>query len=179
MRTRREIEEKVDKLLRRHEISTAPVDVDAIARNEGLSIAEIALDGEVSGALLRRGRTGGIAVNSAHHLNRRRFTVAHETAHFILDHKGEEDHFDWQFTVIRRDGLSSEASDAQEIEANFFAASLLMPKEMVRKDMEILARQIGDSEVSEIHIRNLARKYLVSEAAMRYRLMNLSLISML
>src|SRR5260370_41830664 len=128
MRTRRDIENLVEQLLQKHGISEAPVPVHTIAKSEGLSVVEASLNAEVSGALVRTQGLSGIAVNSSHHPNRRRFTVAHELSHFLLDHKGKEDHIDWQFTIIRRDGVSSEASDFQEIEANFFAASLLMPK---------------------------------------------------
>jgi Zn-dependent peptidase ImmA (M78 family) len=160
-------------------VTQPPIPVDAIAKAEGLQILETSLAGDVSGALVRSEGLSGIAVNNQHHPNRRRFTIAHELAHFSLKHEGKDNHIDWQFTVIRRDGVSSEASDAQEIEANFFAASLLMPKEMIRSD---LASRLGyntESGVSEAEIQLLARKYQVSDTALKYRLMNLGLLSML
>lgn len=177
MRTRRDIEEHVEQLLQKHGITKAPVSVDLIAKSEGLPIIESSLKAEVSGALIQSQGISGIAVNSSHHPNRRRFTIAHELAHFLLEHKGQEDHIDWQFTIIRRDGVSSEASDFQEIEANFYAASLLMPKQMIRADVSQNMRYNGEPEASDDEIQLLARKYQVSESAMRYRLINLGLLS--
>jgi Zn-dependent peptidase ImmA (M78 family) len=179
MRSRREIEDCVQQLLRKHHISQPPVPVDAIATAEGLPILETSLAGDVSGALVRSRGLIGIAVNSQHHPNRRRFTIAHELAHFLLNHEGKENHIDWQFTVIRRDGVSSEASDSQEMEANFFAATLLMPKELIRSDLAENLGYNGEPSASESEIQKLARKYQVSDTALRYRLMNLGLLSML
>jgi Zn-dependent peptidase ImmA (M78 family) len=177
MRTRREIEEQVERLLQKHGINDAPVPIDLIAKSEGLPVIETSLKAEVSGALIQSHGVSGIAVNSSHHPNRRRFTVAHELAHFLLAHEGKEDHIDWQFTIIRRDGVSSEASDFQEIEANFFAASMLMPKQMIREDVSRNVRYNGEPDASEDEIQLLARKYQVSESAMKYRLINLGLLS--
>ena len=177
MSTRREIDETVSGLLRKHQIFGAPVPVDRVATEEGLPIIEHALQGEVSGALISSNGVSAIAVNSAHHLNRRRFTIAHELAHAKLGHKGDQDHIDWKFTVLRRDGKSSDATDVQEIEANTFAATLLMPREFLIKDLKLQAGSNGEVELSNDQLAALARKYQVSETAMNFRLNNLGLIS--
>jgi Zn-dependent peptidase ImmA (M78 family) len=177
MSTRQEIEECVSGLLRKHQVYGAPVPIDRVATEEGLPIIEHALQGEVSGALIRSNGVSAIAVNSAHHLNRRRFTIAHELAHSKLGHKGDQDHIDWKFTVLRRDGKSSEASDIQEIEANIFAANLLMPREFLLKDLKLQAGSNGEVELSENQLSALAKKYQVSATAMNFRLINLGLIS--
>lgn len=70
--------------------------------------------------------------------------------------------------IDRRDSLSSMATDKQEIEANQFAASLLMPVGFIRKD---ISRQTRQTE--SVLVARLAKKYEVSEQAMRYRLVNL------
>jgi Zn-dependent peptidase ImmA (M78 family) len=169
----------VQQLLRKHHVSQPPIPVDAIARAEGLKILETSLAGDVSGALVRSKGLSGIAVNNQHHPNRRRFTIAHELGHHALNHEGKDNHIDWRFTVIRRDGVSSEASDSQEIEANFFAASLLMPKDLLRSDLASRLGYDAESGISDAEIQILARKYQVSDTALKYRLMNLGLLSML
>jgi Zn-dependent peptidase ImmA (M78 family) len=176
MRTRREIEEKVAALLKKHGVGEAPVRVDLLARAEGLQIVESAFDGDISGALVRSSGIAGIAVNAKQHPNRKRFTVAHELAHFLLDHT-TEDHVDWQFTILRRDERSSEASDAREIEANAFAANLLMPKDFLRADLKRYANFRGELELDVAARQALARKYMVSEMAMTFRLVNLGFMS--
>lgn len=177
MRSRREIEQIALQLIRRHKITTPPIPIDAIATSEGLRIVEAPFPGEISGALIRSGGTSGIAVNGAQHKNRQRFTIGHELAHHLLDHKGEQDHLDWKFTILRRDGKSSEGSDTDEMEANFLAASLLMPKDLLRQDLTILADSNGELDLQPQQIQTLAKRYLVSEKAMTYRLINLGFIS--
>jgi Zn-dependent peptidase ImmA (M78 family) len=174
--TRRQIEERVHDLLHEHNVDRVPVPVEAIARAVGLPIVETEMEADVSGALIRSGNLQGIAVNSSQAPVRKRFTVAHELAHFLLDHV-DKDHVDWHFTVIRRDGSSSEAEDDQEIAANFFAASLLMPKHILRKDVERHKHFDGEVQLDDTDILVLAKKYKVSEAAMRYRLQNLGFMS--
>jgi Zn-dependent peptidase ImmA (M78 family) len=176
--SKQDVEKKVSELLDRHGITSAPIPVERIAQAEGIPIVEMHFKSEVSGALIRSNGVSGIAVNAAQHQNRKRFTIAHELAHFLFEHKGlDEDHIDWKFTVIRRDGKSSEASDVQEIEANSFAASLLMPVQFLRADLNDQVGFSGEAELDDSQIKSLARKYRVSEMALRYRLANLGLIS--
>ena len=170
---RQDIEREVNSLLKKHSITEAPVPVEHIATEEGIPIIETTYDGEVSGALIRANGVVGIAVNSAHHPNRRRFTIAHELAHFMLSHEGE--HVDWNFTVLRRDNRSSEASDSVEIEANAYAACLLMPRDFLLHDLRIDFS--GQFDLSEEHLAAIARKYKVSTTALNYRLINLGLLS--
>ena len=176
MKTRAEIEQLVTLLLTRHQIQGPPVPVKTIATSEGLHVIDTSITGDVSGALLRSNGAAVIIVNQDHHTNRQRYTVGHELAHHFLNHEGEREHLDWQFTVLRRDGKSSEGTDANEIEANFFAANLLMPKDFLRSDVAQLARFNGEAALGEADIKRLARRYEVSPLAMSYRLVSLGLI---
>ncbi|WP_158942128.1 ImmA/IrrE family metallo-endopeptidase [Granulicella sp. S190] len=173
---RKQIEQRVLDLLDEHDVTSVPVPVERIARSVGLPIVETEMDADVSGALIRSGNLQGIAVNASQAPVRKRFTIAHELAHFLLNHV-DKDHVDWQFTVIRRDGRSSEAEDDQEMAANFFAASLLMPKDILRQDVELHQRFDGEIHLDDADIGLLAKRYKVSEAAMKYRLQNLGFMS--
>ena len=176
MKTRAEIEQIVAMLLSRHNVQDPPVPVQEIAKLERIHVIETSIAGDVSGALVRSDGAAVIIVNKDHHSNRQRYTVGHELAHHFLNHEGEREHLDWQFTVLRRDGKSSEGTDANEIEANFFAANLLMPKSFLRRDVAQLARFNGEAALDETDIRKLARRYDVSPLAMSYRLVSLGLI---
>jgi Zn-dependent peptidase ImmA (M78 family) len=174
MRTRRDIEEKVTDLIVKHKISGPAVAVDTIATAEGLPVIEHPFGGDVSGALIYTGGAAAIAVNGTQHSNRKRFTIAHEMAHYLLKHQPDgEDHIDWKFSILRRDGKSSEASNTNEIEANIFAANLLMPRQFLHADLSAQAGLNGEVEISADLIRVLAAKYRVSETAMNFRLINL------
>jgi Zn-dependent peptidase ImmA (M78 family) len=168
-----DIEKQVALLLQKHSITDPPVPVEDIAKAEGLTIIQTVYSGDVSGALIRANGIVGIAVNATHHPNRRRFTVAHELAHFTLKHEGE--HVDSDFTIIRRDDKSSEANDSFEIDANAFAACLLMPREFLLRDLRVNFN--GDYDFSEDYLDTIAKRYRVSTTALNYRLVNLGLKS--
>jgi len=164
------IQEKVEALLRDGKVVRAPVPVERIALNLGIEVKYAAAEQDLSGALIRSAGNIVIGVNSSHHLHRQRFTIAHELGHFLL-HKGIQMHVDDDFVVNLRDAESSKATSWEEIEANRFAAELLMPADFMEKDVE--RRRLVDKTL----VGTLAKKYLVSPWAMELRLVNLGYIS--
>ena len=171
MPTRR-IETLVRKLLQEQNIQAPPIPVDEVARTLGAQIRYSPLEGELSGMTFREKNRVVVGVNSLHHPNRQRFTIAHEIGHMLL-HKGKEIHIDRAFLVSLRDAVSSQAVDQEEIDANRFAAELLMPRHMLIEDLK--EREI-DYE-NEKDLRPIAAKYRVSLQALTFRLINFGLIS--
>src|SRR6218665_508530 len=113
-------------ILRNSGITSPPVPVEMIARNLGATVLYAPYEGDnLAGMLFNKDGKSIIAVNSAHHKNRQRFTIAHECGHLILH--GSAVFIDRSFEIFRRDDTSSEAIDMNEVEANQFAAELLMP----------------------------------------------------
>lgn len=165
------MEDIVETLLEKNGIYRPPVPVEAIAQTEGIEIRQAPTGTNISGALVRSNGFVFIAVNSAHHPNRRRFTIAHELAHYHLRHAGTDYHVDGDFTVNLRDQTSSDATNRDEIEANAFAATLLMPKKFLFKDLVDLL------PLDQEKVRRLAKKYQVSEQAMTIRLVTLGFLS--
>jgi len=106
-------------------------------------------------------------VNSLHHPNRQRFTIAHECGHLWLHN--DEVHIDRSFRIKKRDAVSSLAIDPDEIEANRFAAELLMPYTMLKNDL--LDYDIDVENEQDIH--ELAKRYEVSIQAMTHRITNI------
>jgi Zn-dependent peptidase ImmA (M78 family) len=160
---------KVSELLRRNRVIRPPVRVERIAESLGLQVRFAPLDADVSGAILRSGTGVVIGVNSSDHSNRQRFTIAHEIGHFIY-HTGVRVHIDRDFRLNLRDEQSSKAANWEEIEANRFAAELLMPQGFLTKDVESIGA------IDEEVIEGLARRYKVSAQAMQFRLANLGFI---
>ena len=161
------IERTITALLRKHSVSKAPVPVDRIVRVEGV-ILKIGDLGTKSGLFLRGADGDVIAVNSNQPETRRRFTIAHEFGHCVL-HAGMTAHSDEAFRVRYRDERSSLGCDVEEMEANFFAASLLMPKVLLDRDHAEDYVDIDDASACA----PLAGRYGVSQHAMGIRLMNL------
>ena len=119
--------------------------------------------------VVRDGNATVIGVNKAHALTRRRFTVAHELAHALL-HEGEEVHYDKDFRVDFRSAASSLGVDVKEMEANFFAASILMPRRFLDADPRVADLDLEE----ETAVKELAARYKVSPHAMSIRLGNLA-----
>lgn len=157
-------------LLERFRVTTAPVPVDVITRQLGVDLRFEALDTHVSGVLVRRGDETVIGVNARHHPNRQRFTIAHELGHFMLHPDAPTVLVDDAFVHFRGDDITA-PTDSRELEANVFAACLLMPEVMLRAD---LRGQYIDA-FDEGAVRALARRYGVSQQALTIRLVRLGL----
>lgn len=155
-------------VLRRHKISKVPVDLEHICKGEGLTCIEKDLDDELSGMAFIRNQIRYVIVNSAHHVNRRRFTLAHEIAHHVLhaDYLTKNVHVDTG--VLRRDEVSAEGVYSKEVAANAFAAELLMPKAHMTR---FSALDLSD----ESSVAAVARTFGVSATALTYRLSNLGM----
>ncbi len=168
---RNRIIEKAGRLLQENNIDSPPVPVRRIAKSLDARVIFSPLDGELSGMVYVKGRTPIIGINSLHHPNRQRFTIAHECGHLAL-HKGligKEIHVDKRFPMLMRDSLSAAGISRIEIEANLFAAEILMPRYLLT---EVLNNEPFDIDEEET-VNSLARSFRVSPAAMRFRLGNL------
>jgi Zn-dependent peptidase ImmA (M78 family) len=139
-----------------------PIDITEIVLEHGLTLQEEQLEDNVSGMLMIHGAHAMIGINEGHHPHRKRFTIAHELGHYML-HRDASDVF---VDAFLRSERSSKGDDPQEIEANAFAAELLMPKRQ-------LINAVADcpyNALDEGAIRHLAARFGVSTTAMAIRL---------
>ena len=155
------------KLLANCKAKQIPVPLEKVAECLGVEIRLSPADDDISGMLIESRGTAIIGVNSNHHRNRQRFTIAHELAHFVLGHGNE--HIDEGFSLQMRDSRASMAVHVNEIEANRFAAELLIPYDMIIKDLKNLPVDLEDDK----RITDLAKKYEVSVQAMTIRISNI------
>jgi Zn-dependent peptidase ImmA (M78 family) len=122
------------------------------------------------------GDTPIIGINSPHHPNRQRFFIAHEIAHLVLHpqllsgkvHVDKE--FRVQFTTLNRDGTSALGTEQIEIDANKFAAELLIPTAWF---VQALASRPFDID-NEGPLEELAKNFRVSRQAIEFRIRNLA-----
>ena len=164
------MERKAEQLLIKAGVDTPPVPVEQVAAQLGIKIELADLGEDCSAVLVRNGGRAVIGVNKDHHPNRRRFSIAHEIAHFLL-HEGET-YIDKGYRVHFRDLESGSGTKLEEMEANAFAAALLMPAKRVRDAFRQQPFELTGDDSLEL----LAKKFSVSTEAMTYRLMNLQLI---
>lgn len=146
-------QDAADVLLKYWMPNSLPVDPVHIARQLGLSVFSAELGDDVWGMLA--GSSGGtdIYVDRDQPPNRFRFSCAHELGHFI--DRGAELTSENAFVDKRSD---ANAGRADEVYANEFAGSLLMPEIELRK-----AIMSGDDDF------DLAERFQVSLEAVRYR----------
>ena len=120
--------------LRDEGISTLPVDPFAIAETRDIVVQGKPAEHEgVSGMLLRHGNDFGIVF--ATHIPShgfQRFSVSHELGHYFLP---------WHIDQVIKDGIHVSragfvTNDPYELEADHFAAGLLMPETPFRKAMD-------------------------------------------
>ena len=154
-------------------IGSIPVDIEDAAKCLGLSIVEKELDDSVSGALIAQKKI--ILVNSLHHEHRKRFTIAHEIGHFLLHSSLKQNIFIDESLTFYRSKKSSFGVYVDEVDANNFAAELLMPEDYIKEYLDQNKVDIFDS----FSIENLAAKFNVSQQAVAVRLQSLGLISTL
>jgi|HubBroStandDraft_5_1064220.scaffolds.fasta_scaffold594148_2 hypothetical protein len=138
-----------------------PVDVNDIARQLGLSIWEFKnFPDTMSGKLFKDHQYGGssgwsIGVNASEGYERKRFTVAHEIAHFLL-------HRDQIPQELDDDAFyrSPLLSNREETDANRLAADILMPFHLLQRLQKQGIKSVND----------LAAQLQVSPMAMKIRL---------
>lgn len=163
-------EKSASQVLARWPSLSLPVPIKEIAIAEGCTLKATLLEDELSGMAFVREGQRYIVYNAAHHGNRQRFTIAHELGHHVMHNKMLRLSVHVDKGILRRDNMSSGGVDEFEIAANAFAASVLMPENLVRA----LCPGSIDLE-NEGLVRTLSRTFGVSQAAFTNRVLNLSL----
>lgn len=144
-------------------LSEHPVKLGQLAKELGVSIKISSLGTGISGQISREAEGYVVRVNRNEARERQRFTIGHELAHFLL-HRDIIDSSPngIQDTVLYRSG----APQNIEYEANRLAAELVMPKQLVEKELN----EKFNGVVTEASIEALANRFEVSKAAMEIRL---------
>ena len=134
-----------------------PPDLMALCRDLGLRIREVPAQG-FDGALIRSkaGQKGIVAVNASIRENsRKRFTIAHEIGHFIIPHHRNLGNI--------CEGRKIESFDSHligpEIEANEFAAELLLPSALLRKRFNLAEFSLSANLSGRIGFRDKSDRY--------------------
>jgi Zn-dependent peptidase ImmA (M78 family) len=147
--------------------------VEKLAEGMGAIIHYEPFQGQMSAMVSRQANgVAIIGVNAMHSETRRRFSIAHELGHLAM-HQSEDFHIDERYPIDFRAELSSMGTDDREIEANQFAAELLMPRNMIVAAFADLPPHIDSDDAVE----RLADQFKVSTQAMTIRLSALGLLS--
>ncbi|MBT0741934.1 ImmA/IrrE family metallo-endopeptidase [Campylobacter lari] len=160
--TKIQIENIAKLILEKYADNIIPVDVLKIAHKLELKvgIAEFS-ESDISGMIIAKEKQIYIADNDIY--TRQRFSIAHEIGHYllhyVLSNNLDEKHISF------RDNVSSMGYDVKEIEANHFAASLLMPEKQIREEW-----------AKTPYFDYMADKFKVSMLALSFRLNYLGIV---
>jgi Zn-dependent peptidase ImmA (M78 family) len=161
------------RILELSQVRRLPVPVERIAHGLRAEITYESMSDEISGMLIPM-KLGSwvIVVNKDHSEVRQRFTIAHELGHLLL-HGYTTPHADRSFRVRRRDTASSDGSILEEIEANQFAAELLMPEDMLLRKLREEGLDYAPTSEDDSHLTEIAQQFKVSRQALSIRLSNI------
>lgn len=149
-----------------HKISDLPIPVPIEELSEMLdiiSIEEMTTEGFEGGLLTDSEKsTGYILVNENSPMQRRRFTIGHELGHFLCPLHKPPTKGEFYCTAESMQLTSARKGDqvaSMEVEANRFAASILMPLPHFKKDLRLQNGANIDQIIA------LARRYETSKEA--------------
>lgn len=174
-----EIEQKTLKLLEKIDLEENPyVDIVALVRKEGFIVEPNTMEIETTGYLFvnEDEKERNIYVNTQFRnpeketdvvFKKSRFITAHEYGHFILHKKEGEPIYAHRDTEHRKEPI--------ELEADYFARSILMPLEYFKSYYEILNELGGNEEKFTIEI--LSRLFKVTKNKVRKRVEDLLILS--
>jgi Zn-dependent peptidase ImmA (M78 family) len=164
---KREIEAFARQTLMEHGMFSIPVDPVLLANRLGMVVSNAVFsESSISGMIAKRKGRDTLLVNDNDSPVRKRFTIAHEIGHSLLHLEADGEFVDREVDMFRAPEDQSTGSDLHryEVEANQFAAALLMDADLVREHWP----QIRS-------VKGMAALFRVSESAMGYRLSSLGL----
>ena len=132
-----EIDEHINRIRLQTGMSYPDNSLLDIARAMGVQVFEIDLSEQpdVSGVIQYKNDEGTpkpvLFINRDHPTERKAFTLAHELGHFVLHPHADK------FRVDRFDYSQPTAESIEETEANYFAASLLVPKDRLEQIQKV------------------------------------------
>ena len=145
------------KVLKDCKIKVPPVNLEIILDKKGYTYIEVEdFPDKVDALCMESDGVCYFAVNSKHHLHRKRFSVAHEFGHVMLNHN--LGYYDKPFISLDNpptEQTHTQAEAALEKEANAFAGELLVPIDMLKPRF---------AEIRDI--TELAKMFLVSQEVM-------------
>jgi len=154
----------------------SPVNIEGAIRELGIKLNKNAeLPSGISGHLKRENGGYEIASSKKEHYFRQRFTLAHELGHYVLHRNlvdksgGVDDNTKYRST---QDGdiYNTHIELKHESQANSFAATVLLPSELLVKDVESTLEEGRQPSLTDLY-----KKYQTSPSAMRWRLKRLGL----
>ena len=183
-----EIDLLIENVLNKYQITKTPYKfLNKICEEENICILPVEkFSGNVDGFIQNISGEYYIFYNPNKIIERQNFTIAHEIGHYFLNHiKQGQALYDYEENLFNN-------KNKIEVEANYFASHILLPKELITKEFENLIKfntairnpsiplKISKHGVYyqnwKIITNKLCKKYKISEQMLNYKLQELNLI---
>lgn len=158
----REARNRATQIFKLAKIEKIPVNVHEVAKFLGFEVIPFEFPDHISAVTYIEDGVKSIGVNKNHANVRQRFSIAHEIGHFLCGHES----YNHEATHIEDLPKYLDPQNRQELEADEFAAELLMPGSFLSKD----------AKRERVDAATWCKRYEVSEQAMWIQLMNLKLV---
>ena len=176
-----EIEKIVADLLKDNDFEKSPyVDIVSLVKKDGFEVEPEEMDMETTGCLLvsddKKSKKRLIVVNTNFKnpenesdvvFKKSRFITAHEDGHFILHRKQDEPLYAHRDTYHRTEPI--------ELEADYFARSILMPLDQFKIFCELL-QQLGEDD-DQFSIEMLSKVFKVTRNKVKKRMDDLVVLN--
>ena len=139
----------------------------------GIEYDQKVLTPRTTSLLITKGARAVIVTNDLHGPERRRFATAHAIGHYVLHVGGNASDVTYVDKIRNRVERAASGIDPDEMEANVFAANLLMPLAMVNETFDETFDTVeSEGELVEV----MAHGFMVPTMAMSWRLQGLGLL---
>lgn len=146
-----------------------PVAIGGLVRSFGLEAYRVDdMEDGISGAIVKENNKYIIYTNANEPIVRRRFTIAHELAHYLLHKNFIDNDLNGNLTDAKSGVMyRSKLSNTNEREANQLASEILMPIQYLNKNIlpiNLLAEKLQVSrEAIKIRLNKLENKFLIKD----------------
>lgn len=178
------IEKKADFITEKYTLEdkiAGYVDIIEIAKSNGFLVGNanisddsdgfIAID-ENEGTVFGMPTSKLIAVNSNKSIEWKRFIIAHELGHYFLHYVDNASEYDGMYAMREH----KKGKDDMENDADFFAACLLMPRNIFTKRFHQLKEQLKEKEDVYNLALLLSKEFLVTLVMAERRIQELGLV---
>lgn len=152
------VRKKARQIIKDAKVSSPPVIIrkiiDFLGKEFDIDIIKTDFKGEYDGITVTIGGSHTVGFDENSPINRKRFSIAHELGHIVLGH-----------TNTNNSDYDYDSKNYREIEANEFAAELLVPYEFLKKDV-----------AQGTPVKDLVSKYYVSEQMLWNRIRECKLL---
>ncbi len=158
-------------------LNNVPVNVESLIRSWGISLEEVNFPNPETLGKIAKQPDGSykISIKKDDYPNRKRFTMAHEFAHFYLHNKkigvdGIDDFIEKDNRSVMYRSTNANVARDDEVEANKFAASLLMPEDLVVQYAKERGAFNNDGQIDQGALQEIATAFQVSKTVMEIRI---------